>query len=85
MDGYQATRAIREWELKVGVANPLPIVALTANAMMGDREQCLAAGMTDYLSKPFSGRDLRRIVAQWAGARHVESGSVQKAAVARRS
>ena len=51
MDGVTATRAIREAELGQG-RNPLPIIAMTANAMQEDRERCFAAGMNGYLSKP---------------------------------
>jgi signal transduction histidine kinase/CheY-like chemotaxis protein len=58
MDGFEASRRIRAWERKIGCSRPLPIVALTANAMAGDREICLAAGMTDYLTKPFTGAQL---------------------------
>lgn len=52
MDGYMATQAIRQWE-ESHQRKPVPILALTANAMDGDREYCLSAGMSDYLSKPF--------------------------------
>jgi signal transduction histidine kinase/two-component SAPR family response regulator len=53
MDGFEATRQFRERETATATAaRPVPIIALTANAMGGDRERCLEAGMTDYLSKP---------------------------------
>ncbi|UVE19272.1 response regulator [Pseudomonas sp. LS44] len=61
MDGYEATRQIRELSGQGGV----PIIALTANALQGDREACLQAGMNDYLSKPFKRSDLQRILQRW--------------------
>ncbi len=63
LDGYQATREIRAAEHP---GRRLPIVALTANAMSGDREKCLAAGMDDFVSKPVKRDDLQRVVARWA-------------------
>ncbi len=65
MDGFEATLAIRQWEADNGEDTPLPIVAVTANAMEGDRDRCLAAGMSDYLSKPFGREQLAKIVKRW--------------------
>ncbi len=65
LDGYEATAAIRsrDWP-----ANRVPIVAVTANAMDGDRERCLAAGMDDYLTKPLGPDDLATVLARWVPA-----------------
>jgi signal transduction histidine kinase/DNA-binding response OmpR family regulator/HPt (histidine-containing phosphotransfer) domain-containing protein len=65
VDGLAATRQIRDREARSGTASRLPIVALTAHAMRADRQQCLDAGMDDYLSKPFRKVALRRVVEQW--------------------
>jgi CheY-like chemotaxis protein len=63
MDGYAASRAIREAETLTG--KNVPIVAMTAHAMGGDRENCLAAGMDDYLTKPVEPEELRKIIEKW--------------------
>lgn len=62
MDGYEATRLIREIEQDKGIG-PTPIVAVTANAFKEDQDQCLAAGCTDYLTKPVSKATLLESVA----------------------
>jgi PAS domain S-box-containing protein len=67
MDGYLATGQIRHWEALHNQA-PVPIIALTAHAMAGDRERCLAAGMNDYLSKPFGLEELRAALNRWTVA-----------------
>ena len=66
MDGYQATKAIREGDAGKGNEN-ITIIALTANAMQGDKEKCLAAGMNDYLSKPLDLAALQPKLQQWLG------------------
>jgi len=70
MDGYQATRRLRAREaqeaaLSGGEAERLPVIALTAHAMMGNREACLEAGMDDYLAKPFTQEELRQVLLRW--------------------
>jgi signal transduction histidine kinase/DNA-binding NarL/FixJ family response regulator len=64
MDGYEATRAVREG--KAGQKNKrLPIIAITANAMQGDREKCTLSGMDDYLSKPIHLSALKSTLIKW--------------------
>lgn len=67
MDGFTATAHLREREQQRHHAH-IPIIALTANAMGGDREHCLAAGMDDYLSKPFTQQSLSDILRRWSSA-----------------
>ncbi len=66
MDGYEATRAIREMEEKAG-GEAVTIIAVTAYALKGDREKCLAAGMNDYISKPIRPDRLIEIIERQAG------------------
>ncbi len=70
MDGLEACRRIR----MLDSAQPI-IVAVTANALVGEREKCLEAGMDDYLSKPFQAEQLVAVVRKWAGQRTNRTGS----------
>ncbi len=62
MDGVEAIRLIRN-----DLHSTIPIIALTANAVKGEMEKCIQAGMNDYLSKPFEEEDLIRLIAKWLG------------------
>jgi PAS domain S-box-containing protein len=67
MDGYEATRRIREQ--RTGIRNPqIPIIALTADAMSGDRDKCLQAGMSDYITKPVDLGKLAEVLKKWLTA-----------------
>ncbi len=78
VDGYEATREIRERETRLD-GDRLPIVAMTANAMEGDRQRCLAAGMDDYLAKPLRLEELDAVLSRWLPAGSaVEQGAAQR-------
>ena len=64
MDGYEATIAIRNGEAGENKKS-IPIIALTAHAIAGERERCLASGMNDYLTKPFELDQIRQMLHQW--------------------
>lgn len=74
MDGFQATSKIRAWRAAKG-KEPIPVIAMTAHALKGDRERCLAGGMTDYISKPVRPVDLLDLV-----ARHVKEARSRRGA-----
>ncbi len=81
MDGYEASAAIRAQEARLNAARRavglpprrVPIIALTANAMDGDREQCLAAGMDDYLGKPYTKAQLAAVLERWLDVSEAEA------------
>jgi two-component system sensor histidine kinase/response regulator len=86
LDGFAATRAIREWEIQsqrdTGIQRHVPVVALTANAMVADAEACLAAGMDDHLAKPYTRKQLAALLARWLPPDCVEAVSVDAMATA---
>ncbi len=87
VNGYEATREIRRREVESSLPR-IPIVAVTANAMHGDRERCLEAGMDDYLTKPFTEGQLHEVLGRWLSgpeteaAQNVGSGTAVHAPVA---
>ncbi len=72
VDGLEASRRIRELG---GAAGKAPIIALTANAMSSDRQKCLAAGMNDFLPKPFEPSDLQLMLAKWVAGEALDAAS----------
>ena len=64
MDGYETTRQIRKYEQDENRESGIYIIAMTANAMKGDREACLDVGMNDYISKPFKAEELKQKLEQ---------------------
>jgi CheY-like chemotaxis protein len=79
LDGYETTAAIRAGEAPGG--RRLPIVAMTANAMRGDRERCLAAGMDDYLAKPLRADELDGVLQRWLRVQDASDALVDAARV----
>lgn len=73
MDGMEAARVIRK-----EISPSLPLIALTANAIKGDNEKCMEAGMNDYLSKPFKEEHLLKVVAEWLGKKVILHGVEKK-------
>ncbi|MCC8107575.1 MAG: response regulator [Planctomycetes bacterium] len=79
MDGYQATALIRLYETGTPTATRLPIVAITANSVQGDKEKCLAAGMDDYITKPVTMEILRDALLKFCGELAVMETKADKA------
>jgi two-component system sensor histidine kinase/response regulator len=77
MDGYEATRAIRH--MKTPAPGPV-IIAMTANALKGDRERCLKAGMNDYVAKPIRADELSAVIERWLSKRHTQQHAQPAAA-----
>ena len=65
LDGRRATQIIRSFEAQHPTRQRIPIIALTGHALDRHREECLAVGMDDYLSKPFSANQLAEVLARW--------------------
>jgi len=81
MDGYEATRHIRDPQSAVR-NHKIPIIAMTANALSGDREICLKAGMDDYIAKPFNPLDLMEKVKAWASNKNIAVSAKQENKIA---
>lgn len=69
MDGFEATREIRNT-----LHSEIPVIALTANAIKGENEKCIGAGMNDYLNKPFEERELIELISKWLGSKLPDTG-----------
>ncbi|KAJ1852874.1 histidine kinase osmosensor [Coemansia sp. RSA 638] len=76
MGGFESTKYIREWEKREGVDFRTPIIALTAHAMMGDRERCLASGMDEYVTKPLRFDVLLSTIAMFHPRMYTETGDL---------
>ena len=83
MDGYEAAKRIRRTEIESGSASRTTIVALTAHAMKGSQEQCLAAGMDGYLSKPFTLRQIKAALDRWLKSKAGPAEEINATAAAR--
>ena len=81
LDGYEATKAIRKIEADSPTRRHLPIIALTANSLSGDREKCMQAGMDDYVSKPVDVERLRAVLHRWKHKNKFAGSSAYLAAV----
>ena len=73
MDGLEATRIIRK-----NISREIPVIALTANAIKGESDRCIAAGMNDYISKPFEEEDLINCISKWLGRTNITPGKEEE-------
>jgi len=78
MDGFQATSALREREKEKGDGFHQPVIALTAHAMKGDQERCLAAGMDGYLTKPIGQQQLNEILEKYIAIRRESVNALER-------
>jgi PAS domain S-box-containing protein len=82
MDGYTATRSIRRQEKQRDDGKPpLPVIAMTAHAMQGDREKCIQEGMSDYIAKPISLETLREVLGRWLPESGTHRGSEESSLI----
>ena len=78
MDGYHATREIRRVESETGTAKHIPIIALTAHALTGDKAKCLAAGMDEWVTKPFTRQEINEALQKWLPEQLIIPGQLSK-------